>query len=382
LEGKIDMKALVYEGIKSVNVAQVKDPKIEKADDIIVKVTSTAICGSDLHLFHGMVPNMHKGMILGHETMGIVLEAGPKVHKVKKGDRVIVPFPIACGHCWYCEHELYSQCDNSNSNEEIGAVFGYGDTYGGYDGGQAQYVRVPYANVGPKVIPEELSDEQVLFLTDVLPTSYWGVDIGGVKKDDTVVILGCGPIGLTAIKWAILAGAKRVIAVDYIGYRLEHARKYNGVETVNLEEHNDTGEYIHEITHGGADVVLDCVGVDGKMTTVEKIETVLKLQGGSKSAIEIATQAVRKGGTVVFVGVYGTRYNMFPLGDFFAKNITLKMGQCPVHAYVDPILQMIMEKRIDPTDIITHRLSLEQGTHAYEIFDKKEDNCIKVILKP
>jgi S-(hydroxymethyl)glutathione dehydrogenase/alcohol dehydrogenase len=375
------MKALVYEGIKDVRVAEVEDPKIEKADDVVVKVTSTAICGSDLHLIHGMVPNMPKGFILGHETMGIVEEAGPEVTKVKKGDRIIIPFPIACGHCWYCEHELHSQCDNSNPHNSVGAIFGYSNTYGGYDGGQAQYLRVPYANVGPRVIPEELSDEQVLFLTDVLPTSYWGVDIGGVKPGDTVVILGCGPIGLTAIKWTILRGAKRIIAVDYIGYRIEHAKKY-GVETVNLEDHDDTGEYINEITNGGADVVLDCVGVDGKMTAFEKIETLLKLQGGSKSAIEIATQAVRKGGTVVFVGVYGTRYNMFPLGDFFAKNITLKMGQCPVHAYVDPILQMIKEKKIDPTDIITHRLSLEEGSHAYEIFDRKEDNCIKVILKP
>ncbi len=375
------MKALVYEGIKKVQVAQVQDPKLQKADDIIVKVTSTAICGSDLHLIHGMVPNMKKGFILGHETMGIVEEAGPEVTKVKKGDRVIVPFPIACGHCWYCEHNLFSQCDNSNEHGEIGAIFGYGDTYGGYDGGQAEYLRVPYANVGPKVIPEELSDEQVLFLTDVLPTSYWGVDIGGVKKGDTVVILGCGPIGLSAIKWVILAGAKRIIAVDYIEYRLAHARSY-GVETVNLEEHEDTGEMLHSLTDGGADVVLDCVGVDGKMTTLEKIETVLKLQGGSKSAIEITTQAVRKGGTVVFVGVYGTRYNMFPLGDFFAKNITLKMGQCPVQVYVDLILKMIKEKKYDPTDIITHILTLDQGSHAYEIFDKKEDNCIKVILKP
>ena len=375
------MKALVYEGIKNVKVAQVQDPKLQKADDIIVKVTSTAICGSDLHLIHGMVPNMKKGFILGHETMGIVEEAGPEVTKVKKGDRVIVPFPIACGHCWYCEHNLFSQCDNSNEHGEIGGIFGYSDTYGGYDGGQAEYLRVPYANVGPKVIPEELSDEQVLFLTDVLPTSYWGVDIGGVKKGDTVIILGCGPIGLSAIKWTILAGAKRIIAVDYIDYRLAHARSY-GVETVNLEEYDDTGEMLHDLTDGGADVVLDCVGVDGKMTTFEKIETALKLQGGSKSAIEIATQAVRKGGTVVFVGVYGTRYNMFPLGDFFAKNITLKMGQCPAQHYVDPILTMIKEKKYDPTDIITHVLTLDQGSHGYEIFDKKEDNCIKVILKP
>lgn len=375
------MKALIYEGVKNVSVAEVEDPKLKNSDDIIIKVTSTAICGSDLHLIHGMVPNMRKGSILGHETMGIVVEAGPEVKKVKKGDRVIVPFPVSCGHCWYCEHELYSQCDNSNPNNECGGILGYGDTYGGYDGGQAELLRVPYANVGPRVIPEELSDDQALFLTDVLPTSYWGVDIGGVKKEDTVVILGCGPIGLTAIKWTIMAGAKRIIAVDYIGYRMEHAKKY-GVETVSLEEHEDTGEYLHEITHGGADVVLDCVGVDGKMTTFEKIETLLKLQGGSKSAIEIATQAVRKGGTVVFVGVYGTRYNMFPLGDFFAKNVTLRMGQCPVHAYVEPILELIRKRQFDPTDIITHKLPLEKGSHAYEIFDKKEDNCIKVIMNP
>ncbi|MDF2587329.1 MAG: glutathione-dependent formaldehyde dehydrogenase [Anaerocolumna sp.] len=376
------MKAIVYEGLKNVKIKDVPDAKIEKADDIVVRVTSTAICGSDLHLVHGMVPNMPKGFVLGHETMGIVEELGSDVKKVKKGDRVIVPFPIACGHCWYCKHDLWSQCDNSNDHGDCGAIFGYSNTYGGYDGGQAEYLRVPFANVGPTVIPEELTDEQVLFLTDVLPTSYWGVDMGGVKKDDVVVILGCGPIGLTTIKWAALKGAKRIIAVDYIGYRLEHAKKYNGVEVINFEQHEDTGEYIHEITHGGADVVIDCVGVDGKMTTFEKVETLLKLQGGSKSAIEIATQAVRKGGTVMLVGVYGTRYNMFPLGDFFAKNITLKMGQCPVHTYVDPILKLIKEGKFDPTDIITHKLSLSQGEQGYEIFDKKEDNCIKVVLKP
>ncbi|MDF2543509.1 MAG: hypothetical protein K0S47_3227 [Herbinix sp.] len=376
------MKAIVYEGMKNLKVEDVADPKIEKTDDIIVKVTSTAICGSDLHLFHGLVPNMPKGFILGHETMGIVEEIGSEVTKVKKGDRVIVPFPIACGHCWYCQHDLWSQCDNSNAHGEAGAIFGYSDTYGGYDGGQAEYLRVPYANVGPTVIPEDLADEQALFLTDVLPTSYWGVENGGVKSGDTVVVLGCGPIGLNAIKWSIFQGANRVIAVDNVDYRLEHARKYYGVEVINFEEHDDTGEYIHEITSGGADVVLDCVGLDGKMTTFEKIETILKLQGGSKSAIEMATQAVRKGGTVVLIGVYGTRYNMFPLGDFFSKNITLKMGQCPVHSYVDPILKLIREKKFDPTDIITHKLSLDQGVHGYEIFDKKEDNCIKVILKP
>jgi S-(hydroxymethyl)glutathione dehydrogenase/alcohol dehydrogenase len=377
-----NMKAIVYEGIKDVKVKNVGDPKIEKDDDIIVKVTSTAICGSDLHLIHGMVPNMPKGFILGHETMGIVEEVGRDVHKVKKGDRVIVPFPISCGHCWYCEHDLWSQCDNSNPNGETGAYFGYSKTFGGYDGGQAEYLRVPYANVGPTVVPEDLSDEQVLFLTDVLPTSYWGTEIGGVKKDDTVVVLGCGPIGLTTIKWAAYKGAKRIIAVDYIDYRLEHARKNYGVEVINFDQHDNTGEYIKDITKGGADVVIDCVGMDGKMTILEMVESALKLQGGSKSAIEIATQAVRKGGTVALVGVYGARYNMFPLGDFFARNITLKMGQCPAHSYIEPILELIKNGKFDPTDIITHVLPLDDGEQGYEIFDEKKDNCIKVILKP
>jgi S-(hydroxymethyl)glutathione dehydrogenase/alcohol dehydrogenase len=376
------MKAIVYDGMQDVKVKSVINPSIEKSDDIIIKVTSTAICGSDLHLVHGLIPNTPKGFVLGHETMGIVMETGKDVHKVKKGDRVVVPFPVACGHCWYCEHELYSQCDNSNDNGETGGYLGYSNTFGGYAGGQAEYLRVPYGNVGPTKVPEELSDEQLLFLTDILPTSYWGVDIGGVKPGDTVVVLGCGPVGLLSIKWATYKGAKRIIAVDRVSYRLKHAYDNYGVEVLNFEEIENTGEYIKEITGGGADVVLDCVGLDGKMSTIEKIETALKLQGGSKSAIEIATQAVRKGGTVVLVGVYGLRYNNFPLGDFFSRNITLKMGQCPAQAYVEPILKLIKENKFDATDIITHKLSLDDGKHAYEIFDKKEDNCIKVILKP
>lgn len=376
------MKAIVYEGINDVKVKEVKDPTIEKSDDIVVKVTSTTICGSDLHLIHGMVPNMPRGFILGHETMGIVEEVGKDVSKIKKGDRVIVPFPISCGHCWYCEHDLYSQCDNSNPHGEVGAIFGYSDTYGGYDGGQAQYLRVPYANVGPTKILEELTDEQVLFLTDILPTSYWGVENGGVKPGDTVVVLGCGPVGLLAQKWAAFKGAKRIIAVDHVGYRLTHAERYNDVETVNLDNHDYTGDYIKEITHGGADVVIDCVGMDGIMSTIEKIETALKLQGGSKSAIELSAQCVRKGGTVSMVGVYGARYNSFPLGDFFSRNITLKMGQCPAHKYVKPILDLIRNEKFDATDIITHVLPLDRGDYAYSIFDKKDDNCIKVILKP
>ncbi len=380
-KGEYLMKALVYEGIKNIKVKEVEDAKLRKPDDILIKVTSTAICGSDLHLYHGMIPNMPKNFILGHETMGMIEEAGPEVTRLKKGDRVIVPFPIACGHCQYCEQGDWSQCDRSNAYGEIGAIFGYSNTLGGYDGGQAEYLRVPYANVGPVVVPEELTDEQALFLTDVLPTAYWGVEAGGVKPQDTVVVLGCGPIGLTAVKWSFFAGAKRVIAVDYIDYRLKHAAGY-GAETVHFENYDDTGEYLHEITHGGADVVLDCVGMDGKTSNIEKLEAMLKLQGGSKSAIEMAARAVRKCGTVVFIGVYGTRYNLFPLGDFYSRNITLKMGQCPVHRYVEPIMKLVMEDKFEPTDIITHKLPLKEGAEAYQMFDKKQDSCIKVILKP
>ena len=375
------MKAVVYEGVQDVKVKEVKDPSIQQSDDIILKVTSTAICGSDLHLVHGMIPNMPKGMILGHETMGIVEDIGPDVTKLRKGDRIVVPFPISCGHCWFCEHDHFSQCDNANPNGNMGAIYGYSDTMGGYDGGQAEYLRVPYANVGPTIVPESLCDEQVLFLTDVLPTAYWGVVESGVKPNDTVVVLGCGPIGLTTIKWAFFFGAKRVIAVDRVGYRLDHATRY-GAETVNFEEHDYTGDYIKEITSGGADVVIDCVGMDGKMSTFEKIETALKLQGGSKSAIELSAQAVRKCGTIMMVGVYGARYNSFPLGDFFARNITLKMGQCPAHAYIPTILDLIQDGKFDATDIITHKIHLEEAKRAYAIFDAKDDNCIKVILKP
>ncbi|MFZ5645859.1 MAG: zinc-dependent alcohol dehydrogenase [Bacillota bacterium] len=376
------MKAITYQGVKDVKVKEVGFPKIEKPDDAIIRVTSTAICGSDLHLIHGLVPNMPKDFILGHETMGIVEEVGPEVNKIKKGDRVIVPFPVACGQCWYCGHELYSQCSTSNPHGEAGGILGYSETYGGYAGGQAQYLRVPYANVGPLKVPEDLGDEQVLFLTDILPTAYWGNLIGGVKEGSTVTVLGCGPVGLLAQKFAWILGAERVIAVDYIGYRLEHAKKYNNVEVINFEDHENTGGYIKEMTRGGTDVVIDCVGMDGKMNIIELVETALLLQGGAMSAIIMASQAVRKCGNVALVGVYGLRYNQFPLGDFFSRNITLKMGQCPATAYTEHLLDWVKSGKIDPTDIITHRLKLEEGEKGYEIFDQKQDNCIKVILSP
>ncbi|MTI82672.1 MAG: glutathione-dependent formaldehyde dehydrogenase [Firmicutes bacterium] len=376
------MKALTYQGVKDIKCKEVNDPKIEKKDDAVVKVTATAICGSDLHLVHGLVPNMPKNFILGHETMGVIEEVGPSVNDFKKGDRVIVPFPVACGHCWYCGHDLFSLCDNSNPHGETGGILGYSETFGGYAGGQAEYLRVPYANVGPLKVPEELADEQVLFLTDILPTAYWGNLIGGVKKGSTVTVLGCGPVGLLAQKFAWALGAERVIAVDYINYRLEHAKKYNNVEVINFEEHENTGRYIKEITKGGTDVIIDCVGMDGKKSVIEFIETALLLQGGTMSAITIASQAVRKGGTVALVGVYGLRYNQFPLGDFFSRGITLKMGQCPATAYVEHLLEWIKTGKIDATDIITHRLHLEQGEKGYQFFDQKQDNCIKVVLYP
>jgi S-(hydroxymethyl)glutathione dehydrogenase/alcohol dehydrogenase len=378
------MKAVTYQGMKKVEVKNVHDPKIEKHDDILVQITSTAICGSDLHLIHGMVPNMPKDFIIGHEPMGIVEDVGRDVTKLKKGDRVIVPFTIACGQCYYCQHQLESQCDNSNPHGESGAYFGYSETFGGYAGGQAEMLRVPFGNFTPFKVPEqcELEDEKLLFLSDIIPTAYWGVDNAGVKEGDTVIVLGCGPVGLLAQKFSWLKGAKRVIAVDYIQYRLQHAKQTNNVEVFDFTEKEDLGSYLKEITKGGADVVIDCVGLDGKMTPLEMVESALKLQGGSMGAIVIASQAVRKGGTIQLVGIYGTRYNAFPLGDLFARNITLKMGQAPVIHYIPELYQMIMEEKFDPTDIITHQIPLSEASHGYEIFDEKNDDCIKVILKP
>lgn len=375
------MKAIVYKGVKNVAVEEVADPRIERDDDILLRVTSTAICGSDLHLVHGRVPGMYDGYVLGHETMGIVEEAGKGVRELKKGDRVVVPFPVACGHCAFCERGEFSQCDNSNEYGEIGGLFGYSKGMGNYAGGQAEYLRVPYANVGPVPVPESLRDEQVLFLTDILPTSRWGVDIGGVQNGDVVAVLGCGPVGLLTIKWALLLGARRVVAVDRVDYRLRRAAEF-GAETINFDQCEDAGQCVKELTHGGADVVIDCVGMDGAMSAIERFEAAVKLQGGSKSAIEIASQAVRKCGTVVLLGVYGGRYNTFPLGNFFSKNVRLRMGQCPAQRYVRPILELIERGEFDATDIITHTLNLREGKRGYEIFDAKEDGCIKVVLKP
>jgi S-(hydroxymethyl)glutathione dehydrogenase/alcohol dehydrogenase len=378
------MKAVTYQHMKEIEVKTMPDPQLHKPDDIIIRITSTAICGSDLHLVHGLIPNMHKDYIIGHEPMGIVEDVGKDVTRVKKGERVVIPFTVACGTCKYCRSDLESLCDNANPHGETGAYFGYSDTFGGYPGGQAELLRVPYANFVPFVIPEasELTDEQVLFLSDVLPTSYWSVDNAGMKPGDTVIVLGCGPVGLMTQKFAWLKGAKRVIALDYIPYRLQHAKKMNKVEIFNIEDFDGIGTHLKELTGGGADVVIDCVGLDGKRNVIEQVETMLMLQGGSMGALTIASQCVRKGGTIQLTGIYGLRYNKFPLGDLFARSVTLRMGQCPTVHYMPFLFELIASGKIDPTEIVTHRLPLSEAKRGYHLFDGKEDECIKVVLKP
>ncbi|MBN2983737.1 zinc-dependent alcohol dehydrogenase [Cohnella algarum] len=378
------MKAVTYQGIKNVVVKEVPDPEIRKPDDMIVRLTSTAICGSDLHLIHGMIPNLEENYIIGHEPMGIVEEVGPGVTKLKKGDRVIIPFTIACGECVYCKSQLESQCDNANDNGEMGAYFGYSGNTGGYPGGQAEFLRVPFANFTHFKIPEncEAPDEKLTLIADVMPTAFWSVDNAGVKDGDTVIVLGCGPIGLMVQKFCWLKGAKRVIAVDYVDYRLQHAKRTNQVEIVNFEWQSNIGGYLKEMTKGGADVVIDAVGMDGKMSDMEFLASGLKLQGGSLGALVIASQAVRKGGTIQVTGVYGGRYNGFPLGDIMQRNVNIRSGQAPVIHYMPHMYELVATGKVDPGDIVTHVLPLGEARHGYEIFDTKTDNCIKVILKP
>ncbi len=378
------MKAVTFQGIKRVEVKEVPAPKILKPDDIIIKITNSAICGSDLHLIHDMVPNLPQGFVIGHEPMGIVEEAGPEVTKVKKGDRVIIPFNVSCGECFYCTHGLTSMCDNSNPNGEGGGFFGYSETFGGFPGGQAEYMRVPYGNFIPFRIPDdcEVEDEKLVLIADAMATAYWSVENAGVKKGSTVTVLGCGPVGLLAQKFCWLMGAERVIAVDYIDYRLEHAKKHNKVEIVNFEQHGNTGEYLKELTHGGADIVIDCVGMDGKMTPLEFVGSGVKLQSGALGAFVMATQAVKKGGMIQVTGVYGGRYGGFPFGDIFNRNVNIRTGQAPVIPYMPLLYNLIAEGKVDPSDIVTHRLPLKDAPHGYEVFDTKTDHCIKVVLKP
>jgi len=385
------MKAVVFHKPKDMRVDTMDDPKIEQPGDVILKVTATAICGSDLHIYNGFFPQA-KPLVMGHEFMGLVEETGPEVHELKRGDRVVVPFPIACGHCFFCEHELPGHCAASNPekygpegglmDQKGGGLFGYTDLYGGYSGGQAEYVRVPYANFGPRRVPESLTDEQVLFLTDIFPTGYTSVQWAGVKAGDTVAVFGCGPVGLMAQKVAAALGAKQVIGIDYEDYRLKTARQTAGSITLNAADEHLV-DAICDLTDGrGADVCVDAVGMEAKRSLGDKIGNVFHGQAGSIHALETAISAVRRGGHIGGVGVYGLPYDNFPLGQIFDKGLHLSFGQAPVQACIDELLTWVRDGRIRLDDIITHRLTLDEAPHAYRIFNDKEDDCVKVVLKP
>ena len=385
------MKAVVFHHPGKVSVDTVRDPKIEHAEDVILRVTATAICGSDLHIYNGFFPQK-RDTVLGHEFMGIVEEAGSDVRGLRVGDRVVVPFPIACGACFFCQHGLPGHCENSNPekygpeggllDQKGGGLFGYTDLYGGYNGGQAEYVRVPYANFGPRKVASDFSDEEVLFLTDILPTGYTAIDWAELQGGETVAVFGCGPVGLMAMKCAWLRGAKRVIGIDIEPYRLATATRTANAEIVNAAE-TDPVQAIRDLTEGrGADVCVDAVGMEANRSLLDKLSNIVHAQAGSIKALQTAISAVRRGGVVSVVGVYGMPYDNFPLGQIFDKGITLRFGQAPAQKYIDELLTWVEQRRIRLDDIITHRLPLPQAPHAYEIFNKKEDDCVKVVLKP
>jgi S-(hydroxymethyl)glutathione dehydrogenase/alcohol dehydrogenase len=385
------MKALVFHHPGMVSVDNVGDPKIEHAEDVILRVTATAICGSDLHIYNGFFPQK-KDMVLGHEFMGIVEEAGSDVKTLQIGDRVVVPFPIACGACFFCQHGLPGHCENSNPKkygpeggllDQKGAgLFGYTDLYGGYDGGQAEYVRVPYANFGPRKVTNDFSDEEVLFLTDILPTGYTAIDWAQLQGGETVAVFGCGPVGLMAMKCAWLRGAKRVIGIDIEPYRLATANRTAKAEILNAAE-TDPVQAIRDLTKGrGAEVCVDAVGMEANRNLLDKLSNIVHAQAGSIKVLQTAISTVRRGGVVAVVGVYGMPYDNFSLGQIFDKGITLRFGQAPVQKYIDKLLTLVEQRKIRLDDIITHRLPLAQAPHAYEIFNKKEDNCVKVVMKP
>jgi threonine dehydrogenase-like Zn-dependent dehydrogenase len=385
------MKALVFHSPRKVQVDLVPDPKIQDPRDIILRVTATAICGSDLHIYNGLFPQP-KPLVLGHEFMGVVEEVGAQVTQLEQGDRVVVPFPIACGSCWFCEHKFPTHCEVSNQahygpeggllSQKGGGLFGYTELYGGYAGGQAQYVRVPYADFGPRKVPDSLSDEEVLFLSDIAPTGYAGVKWAEVKPGETVAVWGCGPVGLMAQKLARLMGAAQVIGVDIVDYRLKLAREAAGAITLDASK-IDAVDEVRRLTGGrGADVCIDAIGMEAHRTPLEKLSNVVHLQAGTTSALEKCLSAVRRGGRVSVLGVYGSKYDNVPLGQMLDKGLRVQFGQAPVHNLIDELLGFIADKRLRTNDIISHRLSLKDAPHAYQIFNEKQDKCTKVVLDP
>jgi threonine dehydrogenase-like Zn-dependent dehydrogenase len=388
------MKALCWYGKKDVRVENVPDPKIINRNDVIVKITLTAICGSDLHLYNGFMPTMQEGDILGHEFMGQVVEVGHE-NGLKVGDRVVVPFAIACGKCFFCRSGLTSACDNTNPNASTleakdgfsgAGLFGYSHMYGGYAGGQAEYVRVPFGNVGPLKVPDSLTDEQALFLSDILPTGYMAAENCNIQQGDTVAVWGCGPVGQFAIRSAWLLGAGRVVAIDRFQERLAMAAKANA-EVINYEQVDDIIELLKELTGGvGPDSCIDAVGLEAHGNTVaalyDRTKQMAMLQTDRPTALRQAIQACRKGGTVSIPGVYGAFIDKMPMGMAFGKGLTLKMGQTHVHRYMKPLLEKVEQGKINPPEVISHRVRLQDAPQAYDIFCNKEDQCVKVVMTP
>jgi threonine dehydrogenase-like Zn-dependent dehydrogenase len=389
------MKAVCWYGTGDVRVEHVPDPTIVNARDAIVRVTTTAICGSDLHLYDGYIPSMERGDVLGHEFMGEVVEVGSECRTLKAGDRVVVPFAIACGRCFYCTHDLWSLCDNSNPNAwmleklhgySAAGLFGYSHLYGGYAGGQAEYVRVPFADVGPMKVPEGLADEQVLFLSDILPTGWMAAENCRIQRGDVVAVWGCGPVGLFAIVSAYLQGAERVLAIDRFPERLGLAERHCKAEVINYED-VDVFEEVRERTGGrGPDACIDAVGSEAHSASLDALydraKQAVRLEIDHPHVLRQAINTCRKGGTVSIPGVYGGFIDKVPFGTAFGKGLTLTMGQTHVHRYMRPLLARVMQGAIDPTFIISHRLRLDDAPGAYRMWRDKQDGCTKIVLRP
>lgn len=380
------MLAMNYRGPFRVRVDRNKPyPEIEHPNDAIVRVTRSCICGSDLHLYHGLVPDTRVGMTFGHEFTGIVEEVGPSVEKLKAGDHVLVPFNIACGVCPFCRQELYGNCHESNPEATaVGGIFGYSHTAGGYDGGQAEYVRVPYADVGPVVIPTGMDPDDAVLLTDVVPTGYQAAEMAGIKSGDTVVVFGAGPVGIMAARCAWLFGAGRVIVIDQLEYRLEFVRDYAPCEAYNFRSLNDPVLFIKKATdYFGADVCIDAVGCEAAGSALQTITgRKMLLQSGSATALQWAINSVKKGGVVSIVGVYGPTANLIPIGNVVNKGLTIRANQASVPRLLPKLIEHVQSGVLNPKKIITHRVPLEEVAEAYHIFSSKLDNCIKPVLIP
>ncbi len=388
------MKALCWQGKGKVRVENVPDPKILNPHDAVIKVTATAICGSDLHLYDGYIPTMESGDILGHEFMGEVVETGREVKSLKAGDKVVVPFTISCGHCFFCERDLWSLCDNTNPNAwmneamngaNTAGLFGYSHLYGGYAGGQAEYVRVPFADVGPLKVPHDVPDEKVLFLSDIFPTAWQAAENANITKGDIVAIWGAGPVGLLAVKSALLLGAERVVSIDCFPNRLQRARDA-GAETINFRE-VDVYEALNNLTGGrGPDGCIDCVGLEAYGHTIDAMydyaKAALFLATDRIHALRQAIRCCRKGGTVSIPGVYGGLVDKFPLGAAFAKGLTFKMGQTHMQRLMKPLLERILHGDIDPSFIISHRLQLDDAADGYASFKQQQNEVTKIVMRP